>query len=98
MRKTAKFTLGPRPTASSPRAAPKRAPKIEVTRSRAASTQADVAEDEYLPEPELALPERKGLPRAQLELEYKAALQEREVVLHELGKCLKDLMVSVPPN
>jgi hypothetical protein len=98
MRKAAKFTLGPRASGGLARAAPKRAPKIDVAKSRAAPSQADLAEEEYSPEPELALPGRKGLPRAQLELEYKAALQERELVLRELAKCLKDLMVAVPPE
>jgi hypothetical protein len=97
MRKAPKFTLGPRPTADTGRL-PKRAPKIESGRSRATTSQLDATEQSGMIDPELGSPERRAMPRVQLELEYQAALQERDVVLHELAACLKDLMVTVPPD
>jgi hypothetical protein len=39
-----------------------------------------------------------GLPRAQLELEYAAALQERELLLHTLADLLEKKMVQNLPR
>jgi hypothetical protein len=42
--------------------------------------------------------ERSALPRAQLELEYRTALQEREMLLNQLAGVLEDLIVTVPAD
>ena len=36
----------------------------------------------------------QGLSRQQLEIEYNAALQEREMLLNQLAKCLENMMKS----
>jgi hypothetical protein len=43
-------------------------------------------------------PNRSGLPRIQLELEYRACLQEREMLLNQLAGVLEELMLTVPAD
>ena len=40
--------------------------------------------------------QRAGLPKAQLELEYTAVLQERELLLNQLAGLLEEKMVTIP--
>jgi hypothetical protein len=56
-------------------------------------------EEEEIFEDEEPVPEGSiKLPRAQLELEYTAALQEHELLLNQLAGLLEELMVTVPAD
>jgi hypothetical protein len=42
--------------------------------------------------------EREVLPRAQLELEFQACVQEREMLLGQLARLIEDGMATVPSD
>jgi hypothetical protein len=101
MRRGGKFTLGPKPTGlGSLRTPPKRDRKRDTKsddKTKETISTLEVPGDQFLEEPRLDEATRVLLPRAQLELEYKAVLQERYLVLRDLAKTLKALMCSLPP-
>ena len=95
-----KFTLGPKP-ADSPTASPKkRLGKFESPRIRKIQEPPKELSDEDIEAEEEEMGEddmkRIGLPRSQLELEYTAVLQEREMLLNQLASLLEEMMIAVP--
>ena len=95
-----KFTLGPKP-AESPTVSPKkRIGKFESPKIRKAEEPPKEDSDEEIHEEEEELGsedmKRIGLPRSQLELEYTAVLQEREMLLNQLAGLLEEMMIAVP--
>jgi hypothetical protein len=102
-----KFSLGAKPSAAAPALPRKRLPRYDAPRvqpkpaseapesrcSAAAGAEEDEAETDLRP----VDAERAALPRAQLELDYRAALQERELLLNQLAGLLEDLMATAPP-
>jgi hypothetical protein len=106
MKRRSKFTLSPRPAvspkSSKPRLAPpkRESPKIQIRAAPpppppASPPPADAVEEEEVFEEE---PVPIKLPRAQLELEFTAVAQERELLLNQLAGLLEELMVTVPAD
>jgi hypothetical protein len=100
------FSLGakPAPAAPSPK---KRLPRYETpkiqqkhapTSPESPESSPRLEEDEDETDLRPVDSDRAALPRAQLELEYRAALQERELLLNQLAGVLEDLMVTVPAD
>ena len=94
-----KFTLGPKPADSISASPKKRIPKFESPKIRGTQEPPKDADDHEEQEEEEISEEdikRSGLPRAQLELEYTAVLQEREMLLNQLAGLLEEMMVAIP--
>jgi hypothetical protein len=97
-----KFTLGPKPATAAPpfpkkRLAPAKrdVPKQQKRTTAVLNVPADEAEREDDPAEDSFTVK---LPRAQLQLEYDAILQERELLLNQLAGLLEGLMVSAPAD
>jgi hypothetical protein len=110
MKRRSKFTLSPKPATSPRRPADLKrrtiptvhdAPKVQTRQSPPLPppqpSPGEQIEEEEAFEDDKPLPEGGiKLPRAQLELEYTAVLQERELLLSQLAGLLEELMITVP--
>lgn len=91
-----RFTLGPKPTDVSPYSPSKTRTQTSPTKRSAQKKSEEVTkeeEEDFIDNDEEDDNNKSyGLPRSQLELEYTAALQEREMLLTQLSKLLEDKM------
>jgi hypothetical protein len=93
-----KFTLGPKP-ATSPTSSPKKhLPKSDLPKVQKPPVVLAPEEEEEDLDDDAGPGDRYGLPKQQLELEYAAVLQERDMLLHQLAGLLEELMAAVPES
>jgi hypothetical protein len=111
-KRRSKFTLSPKPPVSPQRGAPPKirtvpavrdVPKVQARQSPPAPTSPppageQIEEEDIFEDDEQVIEGSIKLPRAQLELEYTATLQEHDLLLNQLAGLLEELMVTIPAD